>query len=80
MKTRKTAADRSIDSLIDNGWTVSHNALTSGYIYAGAIREMQSRKGRNYCRVYHGKCVNKRDRNGWHALQITTVLYKDIEK
>ena len=64
MKARKTAADLAINELIDNGWTVSHNALTSGYIYAGAVRDMQPRKGRNYCRVYHGKCVNKRDCNG----------------
>ena len=80
MKTRKTAADKAIDQLIENGWTISHNALTSGYIYAGSIRAMQHRKGRDYCRVYHSKCINKSDCNGLHMLQLTTVLYKDVVK
>lgn len=44
MKSRKTAAEKTIDQLIENGWTISHDALTSGYIYAGAVRAMRPRE------------------------------------
>ena len=77
---RQTAADRAINALIDDGWTVSHTALVNRYIYAGAVRPMQARHGREYCRVHHGKSVNVKIRGGWWSMQYTTVLHRDIDK
>ena len=77
---KQTAADKAINNLIDNGWTVSHTALVTVYVYAGAIRPMKSRGGREYCRVHMGKSVNVKMHGGWWSMQRTTVLYRDIKK
>lgn len=69
---RKTAGDKTIARLIDEGWTVSHTATVNRYMFAGTVSPMRNRGGREWCRVHHGRCVGRRS---W---QITTVLYRAI--
>lgn len=67
-----TAAQKTINRLIDDGWRVSHSALVNLYRFSGTISPMQTRKGVEYCRVHHGQCV------GTHSYQITTVMSRPV--
>ena len=71
---RKTAGEKTIETLIDQGWKISHSATVNRYQYAGTISKMKPKNGNEYCRVHHGKCV------GSHSWQITTVLYRKLEE
>ena len=81
---RITAADRSVNQLIDEGWTIDRYSLYNGYRYSGTISPMQTRKGYEYCRVHHGRCKNVDIHGGpWHdgfsiSCQFTTVLRRPV--
>jgi hypothetical protein len=73
-KHRITRGWATIAELVDQGWTISHSALCATYRYAGSVSAMQTRKGREYCRVHHGKTV------GVHTWQVTTVMTRPARK
>ena len=80
MKYNHTArGDAAVDALIEQGWTVDHTATAAGYIYAGTIRSMRTRKGVEFCRVYHSKCYNLELPNGYDkTIQVTTVMRRQL--
>ena len=69
---RETKADATIKRLIEEGWTVSHEATVSSYKFAGTVSSMKPRGGYEFCRVHHGKKVVN------HSYQITTVMKRDL--
>lgn len=80
----KNNYENKYNELIDNGWTLSHNALYNGYHYSGTVTPMKNRQGKEYCRLHIGKCKNvKTYANGFinlYSYQITYVFYRPIEK
>ena len=76
---KKSAADVTASRLIDEGWTLDHSALYPGYIYAGSVSTMQTRRGYEYCRVHAGRCKNVRIGRGyWKAMQVTEVYRRPV--
>lgn len=39
----KNNYENKYNELIDNGWTLSHNALYNGYHYSGTVTPMKNR-------------------------------------
>lgn len=69
---KMAAGTATVERLIGEGWKVSHTATVNRYHFAGSTDQMKPRNGREYIRVYHGKCV------GIHNYQLTTVMYRPL--
>lgn len=59
---------KTINKLIDEGWSVDHQALFGRYKFSGAVSDMKKRNGYKFCRVHHGQKIGR--------YQVTTVMKK----
>lgn len=69
-----TKADIAIKTLENDGWVISHTALSPTYRASGTVSPMQTRKGIDYCRVHHGKSIPARG----YSYQLTTVMARKV--
>ena len=66
---RNSRAAKTIENLVDEGWTIDHIALFGRYKSSGSISEMKTRKVYKFCRVHHGEKIGH--------YQVTTVMRKE---